>query len=274
MNATHAARRPACNRPALGISLVETLVSIGVIAVLLAIVLPALGTVRASSRASQCQSNLRQLGVATSTYAAQNKDRYPAAILFELRAEGLVTKAWDFEQHANGRVQPSALWDFVDGPNEVQQCPEFLGPSTFGSDPATGYNYNTSYIGAEGRFPEMNDAGEWLDGWRVARRGLSSAQFRKTSTTALFGEGGWRGGANKFMRAPSGEVEGDLPTVYGGGQAFRHTGCTHACYLDGHVGGVCSCSAGMYAQPTLLADILGFPDNGFFADDDAPYDPR
>jgi hypothetical protein len=30
------------------------------------------------------------------------------------------------------------------------QCPSFLGASTFGNDPATGYNYNTTYIGTEG----------------------------------------------------------------------------------------------------------------------------
>jgi len=256
------------------VTLVEMLVVIGVLAVLLAIVVPATSSVRASSRSAVCQSNLRQLGIAASMYATQNRDAYPAAILYRMNGAGLVTSAWDFEHRPGGEVRPSVLWDFVKGPNEVQQCPDFLGNSTFGDDPSTGYNYNTSYIGAEGRFPEQDSSGAWIDGWRLARRGVESAQFRKTSTTALFGEGGWRGGANKFMRAPSANVEGDLPTVYGGGQAFRHSGCTHVCYLDGHVGGACDCNDGVHSPPALLESVMGFPRNGFLSDNDFPYDPR
>jgi len=184
-----------------GFTVVETLAVIGAIAVLLAITVPAMSSVRASARAGKCQSNLRQLGVAATSYALQNRDRYPAAILYELTSGGLVTKAWDFEQLADGTVRPGAIWEFASGPAEVQQCPEFEGASTFGGDPYTGYNYNTTYIGAEGRFPELDADGRWRDGWKVARHGLASGQLRRTTTTALFGDGGWRGGANKFMRA-------------------------------------------------------------------------
>ncbi|MFM7262108.1 MAG: type II secretion system protein, partial [bacterium] len=188
----------APTRPrARAVTIVEMLVVIGILTVLLAIVVPTTSSVRASSRSASCQSNLRQLGIAASMYATQNRDAYPAAVLYRMGENGLVTSAWDFEHRPGGSVRPSALWDFVRGPNEVQQCPDFLGASTFGDDPSTGYNYNTTYIGAEGRFPEQDSSGTWIDGWRLARRGVSSAQFRRTSTTALFGEGGWRGGANK-----------------------------------------------------------------------------
>ena len=265
-------RAPRCARRAF--TVVEMMVVIGVIAVLLALVLPATASVRASARAGHCQSNLRQLGLAAAAYATQNKDRYPAAILYEMTDAGVVTKAWDFEQHPGGVVKPGAIWNFLSTPTPAQQCPEFVGSSTFGADPYTGYNYNTTYIGAEGRFPEPGPDGGWLDGWKVARRGLASGNFRRTSTTALFGDGGWLGGANKFMRAPSASVEGDLPTIYAGGQAFRHGGCTHVCYLDGHVGGSCDCSEGQHANPSLLDQVMGFPKNGFLADGDAPYDPR
>lgn len=257
-----------------GVTLLETLVVAAIISVLLAILLPTTASVRASGRASHCQSNLRQLGLAAAAYAMQNKERYPAAILYDMTTSGVVTRAWDFEQHPGGIVKPGAIWSFIAEPSPVQQCPDFTGDSTFGADPYTGYNYNTSYIGAEGRFPEPGPDGSWLDGWKVARRGLASGNFRKTTTTALFGDGGWRGGANKFMRAPSAEVEGDLGTVYAGGQAFRHGGCTHVCYLDGHVAGSCDCREGVHATESLLDQVLGFPKNGFLGDGDAPYDPR
>ena len=274
------ARRSASTRPtrsasaARGFTVVEMAVVIGIMAVLLALILPATARVRSTARAGSCQSNLRQLGLATAAYAAQNKERYPAAIIYEMTDAGVVTKAWDFEQHPGGVVKPGAIWSYLSSASPVQQCPEFQGSSTFGSDPYTGYNYNTTYIGAEGRLPEIGPDGRWLHGWTVARRGLATGNFRKTSSTALFGDGGWRGGANKFMRAPSATVEGDLPTAYAGGQAFRHGGCTHVCYLDGHVAGACQACAGEHASQSLLDQVMGFPKNGFLAEGDGAYDPR
>ena len=48
-----------------GITLVELLVSIGVLAMLVAVVLPALAAVRAAAQRTQCGNNLRQLALAT-----------------------------------------------------------------------------------------------------------------------------------------------------------------------------------------------------------------
>lgn len=51
-----------------GFSLTELMVSIGILAVLLGVLLPALGGVRQSSRVSACIGNLRQLAAAHSAY--------------------------------------------------------------------------------------------------------------------------------------------------------------------------------------------------------------
>jgi len=51
-----------------GFTLVELLVVIAIIGLLVAMLLPALGSVRESARASLCKSNLRQLGLAMQTY--------------------------------------------------------------------------------------------------------------------------------------------------------------------------------------------------------------
>jgi prepilin-type N-terminal cleavage/methylation domain-containing protein/prepilin-type processing-associated H-X9-DG protein len=59
-------------------TLVELLVVIGIIAVLISILLPALSKARESAKALQGLSNIKQLSIATRMYAADNSDWLPA----------------------------------------------------------------------------------------------------------------------------------------------------------------------------------------------------
>jgi prepilin-type N-terminal cleavage/methylation domain-containing protein/prepilin-type processing-associated H-X9-DG protein len=58
-------------------TLVEVLVVIAVIALIAAMLLPALSKARQSGRRTACASNLRQLSVAVSLYAGENEGDYP-----------------------------------------------------------------------------------------------------------------------------------------------------------------------------------------------------
>src|SRR5215467_12315788 len=60
-----------------GFTLIELLVVIAIIAVLAALLLPALATAKEKARRINCISNLHQFAMALHMYATDNKDFYP-----------------------------------------------------------------------------------------------------------------------------------------------------------------------------------------------------
>ncbi len=104
-----------------GFTLVELLVVIGIIAVLIAILLPAMATARSQLRFAMCQSNLRQLSQAMLNYSTDNDGWVPVW-------------NWEFPDPFNGNttgfmddtnfVEKGIIWRYT-GDRRIYICPEY-----------------------------------------------------------------------------------------------------------------------------------------------------
>ncbi|MEM9414684.1 MAG: prepilin-type N-terminal cleavage/methylation domain-containing protein [Planctomycetota bacterium] len=96
-------------------TLVELLVVISIIALLVAILLPALGAAKTSAKNLQCTSNLHQIGIGALSYAADFKDILPPASIGGKPTDIKYTsgaEVWDIR---------FAVRDYIDF--NIMQCP-------------------------------------------------------------------------------------------------------------------------------------------------------
>jgi len=223
-------------------TLIELIVVIGVIALLLSILMPALGDVRAQGRMTVCKSNVRQLVLANMGYASANNAYFVPA------AKDIITTQlhrWHgVRKTINDPFDPTEgpLADYLDD-GSVKKCPERVRfienvPWEYDyEDGCGGYGYNMTYLGSrvyEG-FSVANCASTTRD-FEVGRP-ASTLIFADTAMTKSNGDGSGYYLEYSFAE-PRYFLVGGLvdaqwdpsPSIH-----FRHRSRANVGWADGHV---------------------------------------
>ncbi len=156
------------NRPVgKGFTLVELLVVIGIIALLIAILLPALSSARSQANTLKCSSNLRQIGTITQMYAGENKGWIPRDYNHGTQyLTGQYLYAEQFGKYflkdfvSVGAQDTSATRDIALKPQfariEVYQCPVFPNEEQQLDYVANGFQISSEYFKSGRAQPTVN----------------------------------------------------------------------------------------------------------------------
>ena len=125
-------------------TLVELLVVIGMICALIALLLPSLNTARARAQQVRCESNLRQLLLATSMYVNENRQGLPWPNWGSAPFAGWLYKDPNLSKQSD--VTGGVLYQYLLDQN-VYHCPLDQPPYSTGPNVSTGTTHNlTSFL--------------------------------------------------------------------------------------------------------------------------------
>jgi prepilin-type N-terminal cleavage/methylation domain-containing protein len=124
-------------------TLIELLVVIAIIALLIGILLPVLGSAKASARQVQCLSNLRQVGLGIAMYAQEHRGWFPETTHTTSVA---FTRSWVW-----------TLAPYLQDVDEIRICPEDPKGQLRLNSPtkATSYSVN-EYVAVDGPDAQLN----------------------------------------------------------------------------------------------------------------------
>jgi prepilin-type N-terminal cleavage/methylation domain-containing protein/prepilin-type processing-associated H-X9-DG protein len=230
-------------RPAF--TLVELLVVIAIIALLIAILLPALQLVKRKAQGTACASDLRQIYIAMSMFANDNKGHLPRPYLVgEMSSDPRFAKVCAWSQKvagASGHIDmddgKAALWPYIKGKStreKVMKCPGDEGEMLSGHPINPTYPRNTSYSLNNFILRDVNN---------VPSLGLRLASVKQGTTKIMIYEelapnDSWCIMGRHPADVPSGRHGKNMKDAYRNNPnapEYRSAGRGNHCFFDGHV---------------------------------------
>jgi prepilin-type N-terminal cleavage/methylation domain-containing protein len=144
-------RNPTPSRSRDGFTLVELLVVIGIIAALIAILLPALQGARKQAQRIKCESNQRNLLTAVMMYVGENKTYLPAPN-WDGDAASAFNYGWLYTSPTKSNppgpteMESGSIYQYVKN-HEIYHCPLYDPAFSFGTESITSYLMNGAVCG-------------------------------------------------------------------------------------------------------------------------------